>query len=74
MLIWKILIPLAAYLLGNFNSAIIFSWLIYHKDVREYGSKNAGTTNAFRTFGKGAGVLVLVCDALKGVLAVLLAK
>ena len=74
MLIWKIVVPLATYLLGNFNSAIIFSWLIYRKDVREYGSKNAGTTNAFRTFGKGAGALVLVFDALKGIAAILLAK
>ncbi|MCL2494627.1 MAG: glycerol-3-phosphate 1-O-acyltransferase PlsY [Oscillospiraceae bacterium] len=74
MLIWKILLPLTAYLLGNFNAGIVFSRLIYKKDIREHGSRNPGTTNAFRVLGKAAGFLVLFFDALKGAMAVLLAR
>jgi len=44
------------------------------KDVREYGSGNAGATNAFRTFGKKVGALVFLGDVLKGVAAVLLGR
>ena len=38
---------------------------MYRKDIREYGSGNAGATNAFRVFGKIAGVIVLILDMLK---------
>ncbi|MBR4719227.1 MAG: glycerol-3-phosphate 1-O-acyltransferase PlsY [Lachnospiraceae bacterium] len=41
-------------------------------DIRDYGSKNAGTTNVLRTMGKKYGVLVLLGDALKCIIAVLL--
>ncbi len=43
-------------------------------DIREYGSKNAGTTNVLRTLGTKYGVLVLLGDALKCVVAVLIAR
>lgn len=43
-------------------------------DIRNYGSKNAGTTNVLRTLGKKYAALVLLGDALKCVLAVLLCK
>ena len=43
-------------------------------DIRDYGSKNAGTTNVLRTMGKKYGVLVLLGDALKCVAAVLVIK
>jgi len=69
-----ILVPIAAYLLGNFNSGIIFSWLLHKKDLRQLGSKNPGTTNAFRVLGRATGILVLFFDALKGIAAVALAN
>lgn len=53
------------YLAGSLNFAIIISKLLYKKDIRDYGSKNAGMTNTARTFGKGAGILVFVGDFLK---------
>ena len=42
-------------------------------DVREKGSGNAGTTNMLRSVGKRAAALTLLCDILKGVVAVLVA-
>lgn len=37
--------------IGNLNFSIIFSKIVFNKDIRNYGSGNAGTTNTFRTFG-----------------------
>lgn len=61
-----------SYLLGSCNSAIIVSHLLYHQDIRDYGSKNAGLTNTLRVYGKGAALLTLIGDLAKGVIAVLL--
>ncbi len=61
---------LAAYLLGSINSGIIISKIISGEDIRKSGSGNAGATNMLRTHGKKAGILTLLCDMLKGVLAV----
>lgn len=59
------------YLLGSLNFGIILSKLFFREDIRNYGSGNAGTTNMLRTYGKKAAALTLVCDMLKGALAVL---
>jgi len=42
-------------------------------DVREKGSGNAGTTNMLRSVGKKAAILTLICDILKGAVAVFIA-
>lgn len=68
-----VLVALVAYLIGSISFAIIFSKKFAGFDVREKGSKNAGTTNVLRTVGKKAAVLTLICDILKGVVSVLLA-
>lgn len=60
---------IVAYCLGNINIAIIGSNLIFKKDIRSYGSCNAGTTNAFRVFGWPFGTTVMLFDIGKGVLA-----
>lgn len=69
-----LLCALAAYLLGSCSFAIIVTRLLYGKDIRTFGSGNAGMTNVLRTFGKGAAALTIVGDIGKGVVAVLLAK
>ncbi len=69
-----ILIAVISYIIGNLNFSIIFSKLILKKDVRNYGSGNAGFTNALRSFGAKLGAVVLLCDIAKGVFAVYLAK
>lgn len=61
-----------SYLLGSIPTAVWIGRLFYGTDVREHGSGNAGATNTFRVLGKRAGVPVLVIDALKGWLAVML--
>ena len=72
MIIAYILDAIIAYLLGSISFSVIFSKKIAGIDVREEGSKNAGTTNVLRTVGKKAAALTLICDILKGVIAVLI--
>ena len=66
-------VAIVAYVIGSINFAVIFSRKFAGFDVREKGSKNAGTTNVLRTVGKKVAALTLICDILKGVLAVLVA-
>lgn len=63
---------LLAYLLGSIPSGVWIGKLVFKKDIREYGSGNTGTTNAFRVFGAKAGIVVLLMDLLKGTAAGLL--
>jgi glycerol-3-phosphate acyltransferase PlsY len=69
-----IVIIILAYLLGS----IPFGYLIVRAragaDIRETGSGGTGATNVSRRAGKGAGVLTLVLDALKGAAAILIAR
>ena len=65
-----ILFLILAYLTGSFPSAVWVGRTFYNKDVREYGSGNAGATNTFRVLGKGAGIPVLLMDIFKGWLSV----
>jgi glycerol-3-phosphate acyltransferase PlsY len=65
------LTAVVSYLIGSANFAIIICRLLYHKDIRDYGSGNAGMTNVARTFGKVPAVLVTIGDFCKGALAML---
>ena len=67
-----IVTALQAYLIGGVNGAIITSKIFYKKDIREYGSGNAGLTNFYRVFGKGGAVLVVLIDVLKTVAPVVI--
>ena len=62
------------YLIGSINFSIILSKKLAGFDLREKGSKNAGTTNMLRTVGKKGAAIVLLLDILKGVVSVLIAK
>lgn len=59
-----------AYLLGSIPSAVWIGKKYYGIDIREYGSKNAGTTNMLRVLGKRAALPVFALDFLKGFVAV----
>ena len=68
-----IIVTIIAYLLGSISFSVIFSKKMAGFDVREKGSGNAGTTNVLRTVGKKASIITLICDVLKGVVAILVA-
>lgn len=59
-----------AYLLGSIPSAVWIGKKYYGVDIREHGSKNAGTTNMLRVLGKRAAIPVFVLDFFKGFAAV----
>ncbi len=61
-----------AYLLGSLNFSIIISKLLLKKDIRNYGSGNAGSTNSLRVMGGKKTILVLLGDILKGVVAMII--
>ncbi len=73
-MIYVFLAALAAYLFGSLNFGVIVSKAAFKQDIREHGSKNAGTTNMLRVYGAKAALLVFLGDFLKGALAVLLAR
>ena len=59
-----------AYLLGSIPSAVWIGKRYYGVDVREHGSKNAGTTNVLRVLGTRAAIPVFAIDFFKGFIAV----
>ncbi len=61
------------YLIGSLSFAVIVSRLFGLADPRSYGSGNPGATNVLRSGNKGAAILTLVFDALKGYVPVVLA-
>ena len=68
-----ILVAILAYALGSINFSVLISRKMAGFDVREKGSGNAGTTNMLRAIGFKAAIITLICDVLKGVIAVLIA-
>ncbi len=67
-----VILGVQMYLLGS----VPWGYLVYRmktgRDIRDYGSGKIGTSNMFRTSGKYIGMLVLLLDSLKGVIAVLI--
>lgn len=62
-----------SYLLGGANGAIIFSHLIHHQDIRDYGSGNPGFTNYKRVYGNDIiAWIVLIFDVGKTALCAFL--
>ena len=72
-MIFNVITAIIAYLIGSINFSVILSKKMAGFDVREKGSGNAGTTNMLRSVGKKAAALTLICDVLKGVVAILIA-
>ena len=68
-----IIVAIIAYVIGSINFSVIISKKMAGFDVREKGSGNAGTTNMLRSVGKQAAAITLLCDILKGVVAILIA-
>jgi glycerol-3-phosphate acyltransferase PlsY len=68
-----LVIPIA-YLIGSISFAVVVSKCMRLPDPHSYGSGNPGATNVLRTGNKLAAALTLIGDALKGFLAVMLAR
>lgn len=66
-------IAIISYILGSIPNAYLIGKYFFNMDIRNLGSGNVGSTNALRNFGKKAGIATLICDALKGFIAVLIA-
>ncbi|MFO7446748.1 MAG: glycerol-3-phosphate 1-O-acyltransferase PlsY [Ignavibacteriaceae bacterium] len=65
-------IVLLSYLIGSIPTSIIITKAVKGVDIREHGSGNAGGTNVMRVLGWKYGAFVILLDALKGVLVVII--
>jgi len=72
-MIYVLIGALMAYLLGSIPTAVWWGKAFYDLDVREHGSGNPGATNTFRVLGKRAGMIVMLGDIVKGMIATSLA-
>jgi glycerol-3-phosphate acyltransferase PlsY len=64
-----LVIAAAAYLLGNVNTAILITRLVYKEDIRTKGSGNPGMTNVMRNYGWLPALFTLLGDMFKCMLA-----
>ena len=68
----SVVTAVAAYLIGSINPAIVITRIKTGKDIRTMGSGNAGFTNVLRSVGVPPAVATIICDYLKGIIAVLI--
>ena len=67
----RILCVLIGYICGLFQTSYLYG-KVHGIDIRNYGSGDAGTTNALRTLGAKAGAITLLGDCFKCVIAVVI--
>lgn len=67
-----IVFVVVGYILGSISFSYIIGQKLKKVDIRQHGSGNAGATNTLRVLGIGPAIAVLLLDALKGIVAVLL--
>src|SRR3954454_14957764 len=70
---WLPVALILGYLLGSIPFGLILTKLAGTQDLRSIGSGNIGATNVLRTGRKGLAAATLICDALKGTVAVVIA-
>jgi glycerol-3-phosphate acyltransferase PlsY len=63
-----------AYIFGSLPCGVWLGKGVKNIDIREYGSKNSGATNAYRILGPKYGIMVLILDALKGYIPLYIAR
>jgi glycerol-3-phosphate acyltransferase PlsY len=66
----ELILICTAYLIGSIPTALLVSRKFFGIDIRDYGSGNMGATNTFRVLGSRYGVMVMVIDICKGMVAV----
>lgn len=67
-----IVLILISYFIGSIPFALIVGKIFKRIDLRDYGSGNLGSTNAFRVLGIPLGILVQTLDIAKGLIVVLI--
>ena len=70
--LYLLILIFISYLLGSIPTALIVGKIFKEIDIRNYGSCNLGSTNAFRVLGTPLGILVQAIDIGKGLIVVLL--
>lgn len=68
-----VIFVIMAYLMGSIPTGVWIGKKFRNIDIREHGSKNTGTTNAYRVLGAKYGLIVLLSDVLKGFIPVYVA-
>jgi glycerol-3-phosphate acyltransferase PlsY len=63
-----VILLIISYLLGSIPFGVVIGKSFDNIDIRQYGSKNIGTTNTYRVLGKKRAIPVLLCDFFKGVI------
>ena len=58
-----------AYFIGSVPFGKIITKILINKDITQTGSGNIGATNVYRSVSKKAGILVLILDAIKPIIA-----
>lgn len=69
-----IILCLASYLIGSIPTGYLLAQTYGKQDLTKKGSKNIGTTNAYRIAGKKIGIATLLADFIKGIVPILLAQ
>ena len=72
--VWGIVLVVAAYALGAIPWGVVLGKTFAGIDVRDYGSKSIGATNALRVLGRKFSIAVLILDMVKGVLPVVIGR
>lgn len=67
-----LIVVLLSYLVGSIPNGLLVGKWLKNVDLREFGSKNIGATNAYRVLGLGPAIGVFITDALKGIIGVYL--
>ena len=73
-IVWTLLITLGAYIIGSFPTGYLVVKAFKGQDIRQIGSGSTGATNVKRVLGKKGFFSVLLIDAIKGYVPVMLAK
>lgn len=68
----SIILFITSYLIGAIPFGLLIGRIFFNIDIREHGSKNIGSTNAFRILGKKGGIPVFLLDTFKGSLVIII--
>jgi len=74
MVFYQIIYLIFSYLICSIPFGLVFGKIFAKTDIRDFGSKNIGATNATRILGKKIGLATLLFDSGKGMIMVIIAR